>query len=63
MRNYATILVTLERIQHNRIKKEDYEFHDSMGKITKVKNKKEGLYIEYIAIDEKGRKIKKTNQI
>ena len=37
----------------------DYEFQYSLNKITKVRNKKEGSYIEFIAIDEALEKAKK----
>ena len=57
--NYGSILVTPYKIEPNRLNLNDYEFQYSLNKITKVRNKKEGSYIEYIAIDEEAEKAKK----
>ena len=59
MHNYGNIIVNPERIEPNGIDKNDYEFLYSLNKITKVKNKKEGSYIEYEIIDEEAEKAKK----
>ena len=57
--NYGSIIVTPDRIEPNNIDKNDYQFFYSLNKITKVKNNKEGSYIEYEAIDEAAEKSKK----
>ena len=59
IRNYGSILVLPDRVEPKDINMNDYEFQYSLNKIVKVKNKKEGSYVEYIAIDEKAEKAKK----
>ena len=59
IRNYGSILVIPERVEPKGIDMKDYEFQYSLNKITKVRNKKEGSYIEFIAIDETLEKAKK----
>ena len=59
IRNYGSILVLPDRVEPKNINMNDYEFQYSLNKIVKVKNKKEGSYIEFIAIDEKAEKAKK----
>ena len=61
--NYGSILVTPDRIEPSGIKVDDYEFQYSLNKITKVKNKKEGSYIEFQAIDEAAEKAKKPFRV
>ena len=59
MRSYGSILVTPDKIEPTRVKANDYEFQYSCNKITKVKNKKEGSYVEFQAIDIMAEKAKK----
>ena len=59
MRNYGSIIVTPEKVEPERINMNDYEFQYSYNRITKVKNKKEGSFVEYIAIDKTAEKAKK----
>ena len=63
IRNYGSILVTPKRVEPSGIKADDYEFQYSLNKITKVKNKKEGSYIEFQAIDETAEKAKKPFRV
>ena len=57
--NYGSIIVTPEKVEPIGINMNDYEFQYSYNRITKVKNKIEGSFIEYIAIDEAAEKAKK----
>ena len=59
IRNYGSILVLPDRVEPKNINMNDYEFQYSLNKIVKVRNKKEGSYVEYLAIDEKAEKAKK----
>ena len=59
IRQYGAILVVPDRVEPANIDMKDYEFQYSLNKITKVRNKKEGSYINYIAIDEALEKAKK----
>ena len=59
MRNYGSILVTPHRVEPEGINLNDYEYQYSLNKITKVRNKKEGSYIEFVAVDEEAEKAKK----
>jgi hypothetical protein len=59
MRPIGSILVTPDRIEPTRINANDYEFQYSLNKITKVKNKKEGSYVEFQAIDIMAEKAKR----
>ena len=58
-RSYGSILVTPNRVEPSRIKATDYEFHYSFNRIIRVKNKKEGSFIQFEAIDEAMEKAKK----
>ena len=58
-RSYGSILVTPNRVEPSRIKATDYEFHYSFNRIIRVKNKKEGSFIQFEAIDEAVEKAKK----
>ena len=59
LRNYGSILVTPYRVEPIEINLNDYEYQYSMNRITKVRNKKEGSYIEFQAIDEEAEKAKR----
>ena len=59
LRNYSNIIVNPLRVEPERIKMTDYEFHYSMNKINRVKNKKEGSYVQFEAIDMTAEKAKK----
>ena len=59
LRNYGSILVTPYKVEPIGINLNDYEYQYSINKITKVKNKKEGSYIEFQAIDEEAEKAKR----
>jgi hypothetical protein len=59
LRNYGSILVTPYKVEPIEINLNDYEYQYSINKITKVKNKKEGSYIEFLAIDEEAEKAKR----
>ena len=52
MRSYGNILVTPYKVEPERIKITDYEFHYSFNRINKVKNKKEGSLVQFEAIDD-----------
>mgnify|MGYP002624709647 CR=1 FL=1 len=56
---YRNILVTPYKVEPERIKITDYEFHYSYNRITKVKNKKEGSFVQFEAIDDAALKAKK----
>ena len=56
---HGSIIVIPDRIEPNNIDKNKYEFFYSGNKITKVKNKTEGSYVEYEATDEAMEKAKK----
>ena len=58
-RNYGNILVNPARVEPERIKMTDYEFHYSLNRINKVKNKKEGSFVQFVAIDMTAEKAKK----
>ena len=59
IRSYGSILVLPNRVEPKTINMNDYEFQYSFNKIVKVKNKKEGSYVEFLAIDEQAEKAKK----
>ena len=52
IRSYGNILVTPYKVEPERIKITDYEFHYSFNRINKVKNKKEGSFVQFEAIDD-----------
>ena len=58
-RSYGNILVNPNRVEPERIKMTDYEFHYSMNRINRVKNKKEGSFVQFEAIDMAAEKAKK----
>ena len=58
-RSYGNILVNPTRVEPERIKMTDYEFHYSMNRINRVKNKKEGSFVQFEAIDMAAEKAKK----
>jgi len=55
----GNILVNPNRVEPERIKMTDYEFHYSMNRINRVKNKKEGSFVQFEAIDMEAEKAKK----
>ena len=58
-RSYGNILVNPTRVEPERIKMTDYEFLYSMNRINRVKNKKEGSFVQFEAIDMAAEKAKK----
>ena len=58
-RSYGNILVNPARVEPERIKMTDYEFLYSMNRINRVKNKKEGSFVQFEAIDMAAEKAKK----
>ena len=59
IRSYGSILVNPYKVEPERIKITDYEFHYSMNRINKVKNKKEGSFVQFEAIDDATLKARK----
>ena len=59
IRSYGNILVTPYKVEPERIKITDYEFHYSFNRINKVKNKKEGSFVQFEAIDDSTLKARK----
>ena len=59
IRSYGNILVTPYKVEPERIKITDYEFHYSFNRINKVKNKKEGSFVQFEAIDDATLKARK----
>ena len=59
IRPIGSIIVTPDKVEPSRINANDYEFQYSLNAITKVKNKKEGSYVEFQAIDMMAEKAKK----
>ena len=59
MRSIGSILVNPYKVEPERIKITDYEFHYSLNRINKVKNKKEGSFVQFEAIDDAALKAKK----
>ena len=56
-------LVKPKKIEPEGINIDDYEFYYSYNKITKVKNKKEQIDVQFIAIDESIEKNKRPNRL
>ena len=59
MRSIGSILVNPYKVEPERIKITDYEFHYSLNRINKVKNKKEGSFVQFEAIDDATLKARK----
>jgi hypothetical protein len=59
IRSYGNILVNPYKVEPERIKITDYEFHYSFNRINKVKNKKEGSFVQFEAIDDATLKARK----
>ena len=57
-RSYGSIIVIPDRVEPDRINVNDYEFSYSLNRVNKVKNKREGSFVEFQAIDETVEKAK-----
>ena len=56
-------LVKPKKIEPERINMDDYDFYYSYNKITKVRNKKERIDVQFIVIDESVEKSKRPNRL